>query len=92
MPEDSEGLFYARLRHPPPNGTVAEIINRLSTNDKVDICQQLDLCIPNVYPFLFDRRTCNKVKICIYIYYICTGNFIPIYFYPFVFHKIISVC
>ena len=62
MPADTEGLFYARLRQPPVNGTVTEIINRLSPNEKVDLCQQLDLCITDAYPFLFERRSSKKIK------------------------------
>ena len=41
---------------------MCEIVNRLALNDKVDLCQQLHLCVPGVYPLIFNFRVLPKKK------------------------------
>ena len=41
---------------------MCEIVNRLALNDKVDLCQQLHLCVPGVYPLIFNFRVLPQKK------------------------------
>ena len=46
----------------PTNGNVVDIINRLSVIDRIDLCKELHLCVPGVYPFIFNTKACPDIK------------------------------
>ena len=55
-------LLYEDLRTPPSSGNVSEIISRLSINDGVDLCRQLYLTVPGVYPFVFNEKSRSNLN------------------------------
>ena len=59
---DLQDIIYDKLNVPPDSGNVCQIVGRLSLNDKIDICQQLHLCIPGIYPLVFNKKSSGNVK------------------------------
>ena len=54
-------LIYAKLNIVNEKNVVA-ILNRLPLAEKTDLCRSLNLCVPGVYPYLFNFRLSGKIK------------------------------
>ena len=62
VPTIEKNILHEKLTIPSDSTNVCEIVNRLGLNDKIDLCQQLHLCVPGVYPLIFNFRSFTQKK------------------------------